>query len=510
MKQRLSDRTRYSMKNAGIAMASKIIAIVFGFFARMVFTHTLSMEYAGINGLYTNILGALNAANLGIGTALVYTIYDPIARGDILKQRALMKLYDRICRIVALIVAAIGLIMYPVLRVLLKNTGDVENIFVIYGMFLAATILSYFMMYRSMIFLANQRNYVNDMIDSLFLVIQNIVQMAVLALFRNYYLYLLIYVLAVPLRNYVIAYHAKRDYPDVFVEGEDSISEQESAEVFRNIRAMLMHKVGTVVINNIDNLTLTGIVGITAVGMYSNYYLIIGSIRQIIDRIVFGIAGSVGNLGATENSEHVRKVFLGTFFMVAVGYGMAAIALYELVSVFVSASFGPEYVFPKLVTFILCTNFFFNGLRQASLIFRDSLGLFWHDRYKTMIESLVNLIASIILARKMGTAGVFFGTLVSIVGISMWVEPLVLYREYFHAPVREYFLRLFRYTVMFAAAWGITDFVNRIIPWPNEIAEYCGMIGICMLIPAAILIGLNAGSEEFRFVMSHLRLKKGG
>ena len=453
--QQLSTRTKYSVKNAGIAMSTKILAIVFGFFARMVFTHTLSMEYVGVNGLFTNILGALNFADLGIGTALVYTMYEPVAKGDVSKQKALMKLYDRMYRIIALVVFVIGALMFPIIRVLVHDTDGVHGVMLIYFMFLARTIFSYVMMYRSMIFLANQRNYVNDMLDSLFLVLQNIIQIILLLVTRNYFLYLAVYVITVLLRNTVIYHRAEQEYPEVFEPCEDTVPEEEQKGIYRNLKAMLMHKIGEVLINNIDNLTLTAIVGITAVGMYSNYYLIIGSVRQIIDRIIYGIAGSVGNLGATEKKEHVREVFLGTFFLVAAGYGLAAIALYELLDIFVASSFGAQYVFPKLVTMVLCINFFLNGVRRVSLIFRDSLGLFWNDRYKTIVESLVNLVTSIILARKLGTAGVFIGTFISIVGVSMWVEPLVLYKDYFQAPVSEYFRKLAKYCILFALAWAL-------------------------------------------------------
>ena len=489
-------------------MTTKILAIVFGFFARMVLTHTLAMEYVGINGLYTNILGALNVSELGIGTALVYTMYGPVARGDLHAQKALMKLYRKIYFIVAGVVCLLGLAMLPVIRFFLKDTGGLQGATLIYFMYLARTGLSYVMMYRSMIFLANQRNYINDMMDSLTLVAQNTVQIIVLLLTKNYYLYLLVYVVTVVIRNFLIYVLAQKDYPQVFEPGDEQTDKEEEKAVYKNMKAMLMHKVGTVVINNIDNITLTAIVGLNAVGIYSNYFLIIGSIREIVDRVVYGIAGSVGNLGATADRDHVREVFLGTLFLVAAGYGVAGISLYELLDIFIASSFGQQYVFPKSVTAVLCLNLFLNGIRQASLIFRDSLGLFWYDRYKTMAESLVNLIASIILARRYGTAGVFLGTLISIVGISMWVEPLVLYREYFKAPVREYFIRLARYVLLFLAAWGITNLINHSIAWNSELVQYFGMIVVCLTVPTAVMIGLNVHTPEFRFVINHLHPKK--
>ena len=217
------------------------------------------------------------------------------------------------------------------------------------------------------------------------------------------------------------------------------------------------------------------------------------------------ISGSVGNLGATEDKSHVKEVFLGTFLLVAIGYGTASVVLSEMLDVFVEASFGTEYVFPRLVTVMLCINFFLNGLRQAALIFRDSLGLFWHDRYKTIIESVVNLVFSIVLARQMGAAGVFIGTLISIVGVSMWVEPIVLYRDYFKTPVKEYFGKLLKYVVLYGCSFLFVHCLNKNIPWSNDIIRYFGMIVVSFIVPMIILGGLNAKSPEMRFVISHLK-----
>ncbi len=505
MRSKASTRTKYSVKNATVAMATKILAIVFGYFARMVFTRTLSIEYVGINGLYTNIIGALNVADLGIGTALVYAMYKPVAENNIKKQQALLRLYDRIYMVTAGISLVMGIILYPILIRFTNTTIPGKELFLIYALFMSRTILSYFLMYRSTIFIANQKNYVNDLCDSGFLVIQNILQIIVLLTTRKYYLYLVFFVLGAVGRNATIYYLAGKAYPETCAKSQETLSREEETEIYRNMGAMLMHKVGNVLIGNIDNLTLTGIVGLAAVGIYSNYFLIIGSVRQIIDRIINAISGSVGNLGATEDKNHVKEVFLGTFLLVAIGYGTASIVLSEMLDVFVEASFGAEYVFPRLVTVVLCVNFFLNGLRQASLIFRDSLGLFWHDRYKTIIESLVNLVFSIILAKRMGTAGVFIGTSISIIGVSMWVEPIVLYRDYFKTSVSEYFGKLLKYVILYGCSFLLVRYLNQIIPWGNDIIRYFGMIAMSMIMPLLILGGFNAKTAEMRFVISHLK-----
>jgi len=206
---------------------------------------------------------------------------------------------------------------------------------------------------------------------------------------------------------------------------------------------------------------LSSMVGIVSVGLYSNYYLVIGSIRQVLNQAFQGITASVGNLGVEEGRERVRKIFETAFFIGQWIFGFAAICLFELLTPFVELSFGPQYVFGTEITFVLCLNFYFTGMRQATLVFRDSLGLFWYDRYKSLVEALINLVVSIVLGYYFGVAGIFLGTLCSTVTTSLWVEPYMLYKYRLQAPVRGYFLKYGGYLVVTGAAWWITDCLCR-------------------------------------------------
>lgn len=493
------NRTEYSMRNASVAMVAKILAIFCGYLTRVVFTHTFTADYVSLNGLLTNVLSALNLSELGIGTALVYAMYGPAARGDKEREKSLMLLYGQMYKVIALVVLVIGAIMYPILMILMNKQPQVENLLLVYILFVSYSISSYFLAYKSMIFLVMQENYINELLDSGFLVLQNLLQIVILLTSRNYILFLLIYVGCILLRNLTTSAWAERRYPFLREKNVSPMAQEEKKEIYRNVRAMLMHKIGLVGINNTDNLILTGIVGLLAVGSYSNYYLVIGSVRQIIDRTVRGIVGSVGNLGATASKDHIKKIFWTAFFCVNWIYGFAAICMFGILDLFVGLSFGQQFVFPKTVTAVLCLNLYLNGLRQAVLIFRDTLGLFWYDRYKTIVESVVNLVVSILLARQLGTVGVFLGTTVSIVGVSIWVEPLVLYKEYFKDSMIPYFIRFSLYVLATLLTGAMT-------------AGLCGLVGgsdltqllrrgfICLTLPNLIFLLLFFRSKEFRQV----------
>lgn len=305
--------------------------------------------------------------------------------------------------------------------------------------------------------------------------------------------------------NICISRKADRLYPYLRNREVQPLPKQERREIFQNIRAMLMHKVGTVIVNNTDNLILSAFTGLLSVGSYSNYYLVIGSIRQLLTQVFQGITASVGNLGVTEEKERVKKVFEAIFFLGQWMYGLAVICLYELIDPFVEMSFGKQYLFPTEVVLILCVNFFINGMRNATLIFRDSLGLFWHDRYKAIAEAALNLVISIVLVKQLGVVGVFLGTCISMMLTSVWVEPYILYKYEFQMSCIGYFARYLAYVAVIGAAWYVTDLCCGMIGGSMGLVLF-GRLCISLVIPNLVFLIVYCRTKEFAFLLEKLRL----
>lgn len=491
-------RTEYSAKNTSVAVVSKLVAILMGFVTRVVFTRMLNESYVGVNGLFTDILNVLALSELGVGTAITYALYKPIAEKDIEKQKSLMKLYQQIYRIVALFVATMGLLVVPFMDVLIKNKPDVENLTFIYLMYLANSVLSYLFIFKKTLIDAHQKIYIGTLYTHIGYVIQDILQIIILITTRNFILFLTIYLVCTLGENLAISIKANSLYPYLKDKNVKPLPKEERKEIFKNIRAMMMHKIGTVVVNNTDNLILSSIVGITSVGLYSNYYLLIGSVRQVLDQFFDGITASVGNLGVTEDKSRVKKIFETSFFIAHWVYGFAAICLYELLNFFVEISFGKNYVFPLSVVLVLCINFYVNGTRKATLVFRDSLGLFWYDRYKSIAEAVINLVVSIILANKFGTAGVFWGTFISTVCTSSWAEPYVLYKHHIKASVVPYFIKYVVYSLILGLTWAFTNYVCTFVD--GSMFEVLVMrLLICVVVPNVMLLLVYLRTKEFKF-----------
>ncbi len=492
-------RTEYSARNTTVAMFARVIAILMGFVTRVVFTHTLSEDYVGVNGLFTDILNVLALSELGIGTAITYALYKPISEKDVEKQKSLMLLYKRLYRGIAGVVLVAGLLVIPFMDVLIKNQPKVDNLILLYLLYLANSVVSYLLIYKRTLIDAYQLSYIGVLCQTVFLVLQNIIQIIILCTTHNFFLFVMVLLSCTLLNNITISVKANKMYP--FLKDKDikPLETEEKNSIKQNIKAMLMHKVGNVVVTNTDNLLLSSLVGIVSVAIYSNYFLVIGSIRQVLNQAFQGITASVGNLGVEESKERVKRIFEASFFIGQWMFGFAVICLFELLTPFVELSFGSQYVFNKLITLVLCLNFYFTGMRQATLVFRDSLGLFWYDRYKSLFEAIINLVVSLILGYHFGVIGIFLGTLISTITTSLWVEPYMLYKHRLEAPVRFYFLKYVIYVLITAVAWVTTDILCSLVKG-EIILQLIIRLGICIIVPNLIFLIVYCRCKEFVFL----------
>lgn len=502
MKQRT--RTEYSVMNTSVAFVSQIIAIFMGFITRVVFTRTLSEGYVGINGLFTDILGILSLSEMGVGVAITYALYDPIARNDIKKQQILMRMFRSFYRMTAAFVLSVGLLIVPFLDFLMKDRPDVDHLILIYMLYLGNSVLSYLMIYKNTLVEAHQMNYIRVLNQSIFLLLQNVCQIIVLVTTKNFILYLIIAVICTVAANVTMSRKAEKLFPYLKETCHEKLPAGERQELNRNIKALLIHRLGNVAVNNTDNLILSSFVSVVSAGIYSNYYLVIGSIRQVLDQAFQGVTASVGNLGVTEDKEKVKQVFDELFFIGQWMYGLAGVCLFEMLNPFVELAFGKQYLFTRDIVLVLCVNFFVNGMRRSVLIFKESVGLFWYDRYKALVEAAVNLVVSIWMVSQWGVIGVFIGTFVSMAVASVWIEPYVIYKYRFHESSLPFFFRYLVNTAVMAGVWWGTDFLCGLVD-SSAFVNLIFRLVVCAIVPNLLLCLVYCRTREWNVMAGLLK-----
>jgi len=492
-------RIKNTIKNTSVGIIAQVVTILINFINRTIFIRFLGVEYLGISGLLSNILSMLSLAELGIGVAIVFNLYKPLLDNNRKKIKALMHFYQQAYRIIGIVVLILGLCLIPFLDVIIKEQPDVPYFNVIYVLFLLNTVVSYFFAYKRSIFSADQKEYQNTMNRTFFSIIQSVLQFLVLLIFKNYLLYLCVVIICTLASNIHISIVCDKQYP-YLKNNKEQLDKFEKRSLMKYVFAQMSHKVGGVVVSGTDNILISAFVtnGLTVVGLYSNYLLLINAIRSMLNIVFNSVMASVGNLNAEDNSQKSKAVFDKMFFLNMCFFGITSCCFWNLLDDFITLWIGESYLLQREVMLVIVVNYYITGMRQSCITFNTTLGLFWNDRFKPWIESLINLIGSLILIKYFGFLGVLLGTLVSTLLTSFWVEPVILYKHGFRKNVLDYFKKYFTYAVVILLASLVAWFIGKFIIVSNWILWiFKGIItfGTCLII-VIIFLGRTKECRE--------------
>lgn len=431
-------RSMNSIKNTAVAMLSNLITIVIGFVAQKAFLQTLGLEYAGLNGLFNNIVSMLAIAELGIGTAIVYHLYKPIAQKDITRIQTLMKFYKISYRVIAGIVVVLGILVMPFLQIIVGDTSIPESIYAIYALFLADTVISYLLTYKRSILYANEKNYIVNLVHIGYLIIMNGLQIATLYIFQNIFVYLGIKVTCRFLENVVITIIANRKYAYLKEKQVKPLDKETKTDIFTKIKGLIFHKIGAFLVLGSDNIIISMLFGVKTVGLYTNYSMIITAIENLIGQVFSSITASIGNLLVEENSEKSYQIYKKLLFFNFVVVTFCTIAFAQLVKPFITLIYGAEYVLPIAVALSIAVKFYFQNMRKNINAFKEAAGVFYEDRFIPLVEVAVNIVVSVILGKLIGLPGVFIGTAISSLVLYLYSYPKYVYIPVFKKSKLQY------------------------------------------------------------------------
>ena len=301
-------RTKYTIINVIVNIGGQLLTAVLTFISRMIFIRYLSVSYLGVNGLFTDVLGILNFTELGIGTAMIFSLYEPAARNDEKKLGRLMNLYKWMYRVVAVAVLSFGLILLPFLPILIDGSKEIKNIQLIYLLYVTNSASSYLLNYKNSIYQAYQKSYVRATYGMICEIVRVLIQILVLVLTGSFILYLVVQFIVQFIPNILISRRADKEFPYLKT-CKELPEESERKDILKNIGAMSIHKLATVIVNNTDSLLMSSYIGLATVGMYSNYRLVLINIQRLIEKVGTAFTGSVGNLSALEEPERIYKIY---------------------------------------------------------------------------------------------------------------------------------------------------------------------------------------------------------
>lgn len=495
-----NSRTSNVIRNVIGGMGGQIFTSILSFVCRTYFIKYLGATYLGVNGLFANILSLLSLAELGIGPAIVFSMYKPIKENDEEHVARLMNFYKKAYRIIAVIVTVCGLALLPFLPYLIKDTTGIDNLRLIFVLILANTSVSYLFAYKGSMLNADQKGYICVIFRNIFAVVQNVVQILLLIWTGNFLVYLIVQIITTFMANFVQAIYVDKKYPFLVKYKNLKIDKEEQQGIMKNVKGMMMHKVGGFVLNGTDNLVISKFVGIVAVGIYSNYLMIINMIKTYVSQLTGATSASVGNLIASESQENSYRVFKSTFFVYAWIYAFCFVCFWVIFQPFVSWWLGTAFLMDNLTLFIVLINFFLTGLQECINTFTNATGLFWATRKKPIFECIINIGVSIVLAYFIGLPGVFLGTLASFLG-TFWINPVVVFKNQFSKSSFGYFVRFALYTALaIGIALGL-NFVCGLFLTKISIWTVIVRIGICVVVPNLIWALIFFRTDEFKYCL---------
>ena len=497
-------------KNTVIGVLSQAVSAVTAAIVQLVFIRFMIKEYLGAKNLFSNILDFLSLAELGIGLVLVYSMYQPLAEKNERKLIALTQFYRRAYHLIAAMVFGSGLCLMPFLSFFIDNMESVPHAQFIFFLYLVSSASSYLFVYKQSILNADQRIYITHLFSMVFSIVQCVLQIAVLVSGskNKFFYYLIVQTVLVVCKNFLLTRKAEKLYPFLNCKEKILLTKDEKKAIYKNVFAMFNHRVGAVVLGSTDNLLISKFIGIIYCGFYGNFKMIVNLLNAFISQFFNAMLSSVGNMTALESKEKVYKTFKYLHFLSFWIHTFCTVAFIELANpglmqlltlmgVKDVQSYG--FTFPTIL--MIGLNFYVIGIRKVPLTFKEAMGLLWFDRYKPIVEAVLNVIVSIAAIRSMGIAGIFFGTIFSMIVTSLWVEPMVLFRYGLKRSMGEFWAKEFIFLTFSGAMIAVTHLADlwlventlRLGGWLEVLAR----LGVCIVIPNALIAVCFCRMKEF-------------
>lgn len=416
------ERTKNARRGIAAGSLLKICQMILPFAMRTIMIRTMGAQYLGINSLFSSVLNILNLAELGVGAAMVFSAYEPIAKDDTATMCALLRLYRRYYRIIGVVIGLMGLLLIPVLPSLVS--GDIPgelNMYVLYIMNLGTTVLSYWLFaYRNCLLQAYQRNDIISFISIATILVQYGTQFVVLPVFRNYYLYLCINLAIQILNNVIVALITRKIYPQykpVGILPRDLVK-----SINRKIRDLFTGKIGTVVVKSVDTIVISSFLGLRILAIYQNYYFILTSVINVIEMVLSSIVAGLGNSFITESKEKNYADMEKFTFLLMWIVCVCICCFLGLYQPFMMLWVGESLMLEFSAVVCFAAYFFVYILNRLLNVYKDAAGLWHPDRFRPLTTAVVNLALNLWWVNRWGVYGVILSTVLSILVIGIpWI-----------------------------------------------------------------------------------------
>ena len=494
----MDSRTKNTSRNIFFAILTQVVKILLTFVTRTFFIRYIGIEFLGLSSLFANILTLLSLAELGIGQAVLYCMYKPVADGDTEKIKSLLTLYRRLYFAVGTVIFVAGLVMMPFLDSLIMGEPPVGiNIRVVFVIFLTQNAVGYFFAFRRVLLFAHQRGDIMSKVQGIVAILLNIIQIIIVLTTHNYYLFVILLPVTAGIDSVIVLIISYKMFPKIRGKSQ-KLANEEKKLIAKNTGALFFHAIGGIVIFGTSSIIVSFFLGLEILGVYSNYILLTTTIMTMLGLVCNALRGSVGNLIASTDKDYVLRIYNKLTFFLFVLVGFCSICLLILFQPFIRVWLGENYLLSFWIVVLMCINFYLTGCRQLNFVFMQCAGIFRQDLFKPIIEVVVMIPLSIILTINIGLAGVVIGVIVSTILAPMWIEPWMLFRHLFKRSSILYFRNYIIYTILTIAIGGIVFFIVRMMPYGNW-GLFAIQVAVCVIVAGGLYLLIYFKTPHFRY-----------
>ncbi|MDD7556875.1 oligosaccharide flippase family protein [Ruminococcus sp.] len=491
------ERTKNASRNIIFGIILKIYQILVPFLMRTAMIYLMGVQYLGLNSLFTSVLQVLNLAELGVGSAMVYSMYKPIAEDDETTICALMKLYRTYYRVIGLIIAVVGCALTPFIPHLIKSDVPAGlNIYILYLLNLGATVLSYWLFaYKNSILQAHQRMDVVSRVTLITSTVQYVLQIAVLWIFHNYYLYVIVALATQALTNIITAYCANKLYSQFKPKG--NVGKVQVQRINQRIRDLFTSKIGGIIYDSADTIVISAFLGLTVLAVYQNYFFILNSINGLIAVVFSACTAGIGNSIVVESKEKNYQDLKKFTFIITWIAGFCSVCLLCIYQPFMELWTGKDLMLSLSAVVCFVVYFFVRQFNALFNLYKDASGMWHEDRYRPLAAALTNLVLNLVLVQFIGIYGILLSTVLAILCVGMpWLLHNLFTVIFDKKHMWHYIKRLAKYVFVILFSCVVTYLVcSRINIGLIPTILIRGMI--CVIVPNAIYFLVFRKTEEY-------------
>ncbi len=484
------DRVNNAKRNSIWGFINKIAGLLLPFILRTAIIYALGSEYLGLNSLFTSILSVLNLAELGVGNAIVFNMYKPIADNDYNTICGLLSVYKRVYRIIGAIILVVGLSIIPVLpRMIHSDLPAGINIYVLYLVYLINTVVTYWLFaYKTSLLHAYQRD---DLISKNSILVTSFLystQICLVLFARSYYLYIFVIPVFTIVGNMINAHYANVLFPELQCRGD--VEDAVKADIRKRVYGLSMIKVAAASRNALDSIIISLFIGLQTVAIYNNYYYIMNSIAGILMVFTSSIASIVGNSVAVEDKSHNLQSMRLLNYMYMSLSGLCAVLLLNIYQPFMHLWVGESLSFPNYIMILFVIYFFVSRLGDVQAQFFDAAGLWWHGRWRGVLEALTNLALNFLLGYYWGVRGILVATIISVVMVNFPLSVYYTFRYYYELSPKSFIIDQFTLWGFCCIAAICTYPLCSFVPSSHNVLGCVFFLCIRALLTTAMYLGL--------------------